>query len=177
MNKGECHLSDLQAVAEGNACIPPQSFTTKLRHFVRRTLGHEQGQKIHSLIESFRVWGKGKSLNNYIKYEERVPLKAGDLVRVRSEEEIESTLDHHHKHKGCLFMYEQRPYCNTEQRVLKVMERFVDERDLKVKKCKGIVLLEGNMCPGTRGWGRCDRACFMFWREEWLEKIDTVLDQ
>jgi hypothetical protein len=26
---------------------------------------------------------------------------------------------------------------------------------------------------GTPDYGRCDRACFYFWREEWLEKLDS----
>jgi hypothetical protein len=51
------------------------------------------------------------------------------------------------------------------------MEKFLDERDYRVKKCKGIILLEGAICGGTAYFGRCDRACFFFWREEWLEKL------
>ena len=65
---------------------------------------------------------------------------------------------------------EMSKYCDTTQRVLKRMERFVDERDYKVKKSNGIVLLEGLNCQGTTDFGRCDRNCFFFWREEWLEK-------
>jgi hypothetical protein len=56
--------------------------------------------------------------------------------------------------------------------VFKPLERFVDERDLRVKSSKGIVLLDGVTCQGTGDFGRCDRSCFLFWREEWLEKID-----
>jgi hypothetical protein len=98
-------------------------------------------------------------------------LTPGDLVRVRSREEIEATLNHWRQLKGCTFMPEMRSYCGTTQRVLKVMERFVDERDLRIKKCKGIVLLEGVMCQGTADFGRCDRSCLIFWREEWLEAM------
>ncbi len=175
MNQGECQLCDLQPIGEGNAAVPPRSITTTVRHFIRRHLGHDRSQKIHYLLEKLRGRGKTKISSEPLKYVQTEPLKTGDLVRVRSKAQIESTLDSSNKLKGCLFMYEQQPYCDTEQRVLKVMERFVDERDLRVKKCKGLVLLEGVICPGTRGWGRCDRACFMFWREEWLEKIkDSV---
>lgn len=46
------------------------------------------------------------------------------------------------------------------------MEHFLDERDYKVKKVKGIVLLEGVIYQGTPVFGRCDRSCFLFWREE-----------
>ncbi len=63
--------------------------------------------------------------------------------------------------------------CGTTQRVLQPMERFLDERDYKVKKVKGLVLLAGVICRGTPVFGRCDRCCHLFWRQEWLEKIES----
>jgi hypothetical protein len=99
-------------------------------------------------------------------------LKAGDLVRIRSREEIQATLDYWKELKGCLFFPEMWAYCGTTQRVLKPVRRIVDERDYQVKKCKGVVLLEEAICEGTELFGSCDRSCFFFWREEWLEKID-----
>jgi hypothetical protein len=100
------------------------------------------------------------------------PLKKGDKVRVRSLEEIDSTLDRFRELKGCAFLLQMQQYCGTEQRVFKIMERFLDERDYKVKKTRGLILLENNFCNGTPVFGACDRSCFLFWREEWLEKID-----
>jgi hypothetical protein len=99
-------------------------------------------------------------------------LEAGDQVRVRSREEIEATLDRWRSLKGCGFLGEMAGYCGTIQRVLKRVERFIDEKDYRLKKASGIVLLEGAICSGTGTTGRCDRACFFFWREEWLEKLD-----
>jgi hypothetical protein len=98
-------------------------------------------------------------------------LMAGDMVRVRSKDEIEATLDHWRSFKGCAFLDEMVGYCGTNQRVLKRVERFIDERDYRLKRASGVVLLEGVICSGTRTTGRCDRACFFFWREEWLDKI------
>jgi hypothetical protein len=63
-------------------------------------------------------------------------------------------------------------YCGQEFRVLKVMERFLDERDYKVKKVRNLVLLENVICHGTTVFGQCDRCCHLFWRSEWLEKIE-----
>lgn len=99
-------------------------------------------------------------------------LAAGDLVRVRSRQEIAATLDRWQELKGCAFLDNMWSYCDTTQRVLQPMERFLDERDYKVKKCRGIVLLEGVICHGTPVFGRCDRCCHQFWRVEWLEKIE-----
>jgi hypothetical protein len=100
-----------------------------------------------------------------------VPFKTGELVRVRAAAEISATLNPFKESKGCAFLTEMQQYCGTTQRVLQVMERFLDERDYKVKKAKGIVLLEGVICRGTPAFGRCDRCCHFFWREEWLARV------
>jgi hypothetical protein len=101
----------------------------------------------------------------------RPPIIEEDWVKVRSEEEIRATLDRWNELRGCAFLPEMWQYCGTRQQVLKRMERFLDERDYRVKKTKGIILLKGVICKGTPVFGRCDRCCFFFWREEWLEKV------
>lgn len=104
-------------------------------------------------------------------------LQPGDLVRVRSVAEIQATLDKWNQLKRCSFMEEMWPYCNTMQRVLKRVEKFLDERDYLMKKTKGIIILEKVFCQGTRDFGDCDRTCFFFWREEWLEKMEVSLPE
>ncbi len=99
-------------------------------------------------------------------------LQPGDWVRIKSREEIEVTLNRWNQVKGCSLMEEMWPYCGTTRRVMKRVERFLDERTYKMRKARGIVLLEGVICQGTTDFGHCDRSCFFFWREEWLEKID-----
>lgn len=100
-------------------------------------------------------------------------LSVGDWVRVRSEEEIRATLDRWHELQGCAFLEYMWQYCGSTQQVLQVMERFLDERDYKVKKVKGVVLLKDVICHGTPVFGRCDRCCHLFWRVEWLEKLPS----
>ncbi len=97
-------------------------------------------------------------------------LQPGDTVRVGSKEEIEATLDNWNQLRGCAFMEEMWSYCGSTHRVLKPVRMFLDERDYTVKQCRGIYLLEEAMCNGTRDFGKCDRSCFFFWREEWLVK-------
>jgi hypothetical protein len=99
-----------------------------------------------------------------------VPYESGDLVRVRSREEVISTLDPFQELKGCAFLPDMYQYCGSQQRVLKSMRYFLDERDYKLKKVHGVILLENVICNGTPAFGTCDRCCFLFWREEWLEK-------
>jgi hypothetical protein len=99
------------------------------------------------------------------------PLRQGQKVRVRSKEEIISTLDPLNELKGCSFLDDMQKYCGSEQRVLRSMKYFMDERDYKRKKTRGLILLENIMCNGTPVFGSCDRCCFLFWREEWLERM------
>ena len=102
-----------------------------------------------------------------------VPFARGDRVRVRSREEIQATLDPFKELKGCAFLPEMYQYCGTEQRVLRSMQTFMDERDYKMKKARGVILLENVICNGTPTFGPCDRCCFLFWREEWLERVNS----
>lgn len=173
----KCQILGLQPMAQGNAEVGPQSLRRRLKLVIRRRLTPKMERTIKKHTNNLVVW-----FSRLTGREERLPppktvaittgLKAGDLVRVRSKEEIQATLNYWRQLKGCTFMAEMGPYCGTTQRVLKPMERFVDERDLRAKKCTGIILLEGAMCQGTAQFGRCDRSCFFFWREEWLEKIE-----
>lgn len=172
-----CQIPCLQLISEGCAEVPPQSISRRIKLVIRRRLTPQQERSLkkHSnrLIDRFyRLTGRNDGSSAPTSRPKVASLKAGDLVRVRSREEIQATLNHWRQFKGCTFMPEMWAYCGTTQCVLKPMERFVDERDLRVKKSKGIVLLEGVMCQGTAEFGRCDRSCLFFWREEWLEKME-----
>lgn len=178
INSNECQFDSLKSIAEGNAKTPPGSLVRHIKLSIRRHLTPSQDRILHQKVNAVIDWfsnliGKNTYIDKQITNFQTDPLKAGDLVRVKSKEEIEVTLNHLGQSRGCAFMADiMTPYCGTVQSVLKQMERFVDERDLRVKKCKGLILLEGVMCEGTTAFGRCDRSCFMFWREEWLEKIE-----
>ena len=114
---------------------------------------------------------KRKPRKEFSPYTIKAKLLPGDLVRVKTIEEILDTVNSWNELKGCAFMDEMEAFCGTTQRVFKRVDKFMDERDYRMKRCKGIVLLEDVMCQGTKIFGRCDRSCLFFWREEWLEKI------
>ncbi len=173
----KCQIPCLPYVWQGYAEVPPESLARRLRLLVRRSLNARQVRLIKSrsgpLIDSIlRFLGRGDASGPAETEEGLVTLQAGDTVRVRSQAEIKGTLNAWGQLKNCMFMPEMAPYCGTVQRVFKPLERFVDERDYHVKKSRGIVLLEGLHCQGTSDYGRCDRACFYFWRVEWLEKVE-----
>jgi hypothetical protein len=173
----DCQIPCFQQMAEGNAELPPQSLTRRLKLMMRRRMSPQTERRFKARTNDLmnrlgRIMGKpelpmARPAGGSTDY-----LKAGDWVRVRSRVEIDATLNHWRQLRGCTFMSEMDQYCGTTQQVLKRLERFVDERDLRVKTSTGIVLLDGVVCQGTADFGRCDRCCVLFWREEWLEKID-----
>ena len=99
-------------------------------------------------------------------------LQPGELVEVRSVEEILATLDRHRRHKGLLWMTGMRKYCGGQYRVYKRVERIALESNGELRNMKDTVLLEGVLCDG-REFGGCDRCCFHFWREAWLKRIPS----
>jgi hypothetical protein len=177
----DCQIPSLQSVQTGLAELPPQSLLRRLKLLVRRRMTPSQERtfkrRTNNLLNrfSFIPGGEVKPAEPVVNHAAQ-SLQAGDWVRVRSIDEIQATLNHWRQRKGCTFMPEMAQYCSTTQRVLKPMLRFVDERDLKVKRSSGIILLDGVMCQGTAEFGSCDRSCFYFWREEWLEKIDGSIN-
>jgi len=99
-------------------------------------------------------------------------LRPGELVEVRSVEEIQATLDHHRRHKGLLWMTGMRKYCGRQYRVYRRVQRITLESNGELRNMKNTVLLDGVMCDG-REFGGCDRSCFHFWREVWLKRIPS----
>jgi hypothetical protein len=161
-----CQIPGISRMGEEEIKAEPQPFTLRLK----RSLAVPWNYYVKRwLKKGYHLAVDKKTPNQAVAIAK--PLKAGDQVRVRSWEEIEATLDPFKELKGCAFLVEMKEFCGTTHRVFQVMERFLDERDYKVKKVKGVVLLEGVICRGTPVFGRCDRSCLLFWRQEWLEKI------
>ena len=98
-------------------------------------------------------------------------LQPGELVRVRSKEAIIGTLDGNNSNRGLSFDPEMLWYCGREARVLRRVERIVDERTGKLLRLKRpCIVLEGVTCRGA--YHRCcPRADYPYWREIWLERV------
>lgn len=168
-NRIHCQLLDLPAMAEPlGTGVRIWQRRNRLKRILKRRWAY--------LKNLFReITDKKKKHIHQSQVVEAAGLQPGDIVRVRSWEEIRTTLDRWNQFKRCSFMEEMRPYCGTTQRVFKRVNKFLDERDYLIKKCNGIVILEGVYCEGTKDFGPCDRGCFFFWREEWLEKVGSTL--
>jgi hypothetical protein len=101
-------------------------------------------------------------------------LQPGELVRIKSYEDILATFDARNLHRGLLFDAELVPYCGGVYRVKARISNFIDEKTGKMKKMKTpAVLLEGVWCRSRYSNCRmfCPRSIFSWWREIWLERV------
>jgi hypothetical protein len=106
-------------------------------------------------------------------YTQVLGLQPGEVVEVKSEEEVRRTLDAAGKNRSLGFMPEMWDYCGRQLRVLKRVEKICLENEPRtVRRLQNTVILEGAFCKGG-GLG-CDRACFYFWRECWLKRTSNI---
>jgi hypothetical protein len=102
-------------------------------------------------------------------------LVPGELVRVKSYEEILATLDHDYGHRGMKFDAELIPYCGKTFRVRTQVHKFVDETTGKMRTLKTpAVILDGVVCQSKYAGQRmfCPREIYCWWRESWLERVE-----
>ena len=101
---------------------------------------------------------------------ELLNLQPGELVEVRSKEEIMATLDKSQRNRGLWFDSEMLPYCGGIYRVLRRVHRIVDEKTGKMVNMKNpCIVLEGVVCKSD--FHRlCPRAIYPYWRENWLKR-------
>ena len=104
----------------------------------------------------------------------QLDLHPGELVRVRSEKEIVSTLDQQGKNRGLAFTVDMLPFCGREYRVLRQLDKMIQEPTGKLIGMENTVILEGVTCKGCHILrGGCPRDNFHFWREIWLERVSS----
>lgn len=111
------------------------------------------------------------TVNRHLPFEADDDLNPGDLVLVRSEEEIRSTLNEKNKFKGLGVMPEMADFYGKEFRVFKKLNKIMIEATGEMRNIKTpTYLLEGVFCDGKYHNG-CDRSCFLLWKREWLIKV------
>ena len=103
-------------------------------------------------------------------------LMPGEKVRVKALSEIELTLDEKGRYDGLAFMkIAMSKYCDGIYTVKKRIHLFYDERRRKLLKLRNVVILEDVYCELPKDFPQeyagCDRTCFLFWKEAWLERV------
>lgn len=102
----------------------------------------------------------------------RLDLRPGELVRIKSKEEILATLDANLLNRGMGFELEMARYCGQTARVARRVDRCLDEKTGQMLTMKSpCIVLENNVCAGVHSVS-CPREYIPFWREIWLERVE-----
>jgi hypothetical protein len=107
----------------------------------------------------------------------RLDLRPGDLVKVRSPDEIEVTLDKRGHNLGLSFDREMLPYCGRTFRVKDKVRQIIDDKTGRMLKIpRDCLILEGVVCSGERSPGTwfCPRQIYPYWREAWLSRVEEA---
>jgi hypothetical protein len=103
-------------------------------------------------------------------------LRAGDVIEVRSAEEILATLDRAGRLDNMPFMPEMLQYCGKRFRVFKRADKTCDNiQAWSIRRIRNTVHLEGLRCDGA-GHGSCQAACLIFWKEAWLKRAGDLVE-
>jgi hypothetical protein len=110
---------------------------------------------------------------------ESLNLQAGDVVRIRSRDEIAQTLDDNGRNRGMGICSEMLRCCGGEAQVRHRVDRIIDEETGLMRELSDTVMLrniwnsesltEECLCYGQLG--DCPRGEVMYWREIWLEHL------
>ena len=99
--------------------------------------------------------------------------RAGDLVEVRSKEEILAMVGPDGRMRGdrLPFMPEMLKYCGQRFRVSSVAHKTCDTATLIMgRRMRDTVFLEDLRCDGSAHDG-CQARCLIFWRTQWLKPV------
>lgn len=103
--------------------------------------------------------------------EQTLNLRVGDLVEVRSAEEIMATLDEKGELDNLPFMPEMLAFCGRRLTVHKVAHKLCDMIGPGgLRRMERAVHLSGARCDGS-AHGGCQMECSLYWKEAWLKRV------
>ncbi len=145
--------------------------------------GFKLGRPLRWLYDRFEfLWGPYPRKPGKIPLGQPTPslelnLQPGDLVRVKTYNEILETLNETGKNKGMQFDAELVPYCGKVFRVKARVTTFLDEKTRKLVTVKNpCIILENVFCQSRYSNCRmmCPRSILSWWREIWLERVEEA---
>lgn len=106
---------------------------------------------------------------------ERTPIvdvAPGQLVDIRTKDEIMPTLGPDNRNRKMWFDAEMLPFCGTRAVVDRHVQRIIDEKSGKMMKLSDCVVLDNVVCQGI--YHRfCPRELDVYWRSAWLRPRDS----
>lgn len=162
----------LQDVRSGNASVVATLLAVfyglfnRFQNLARRTLPRAL------LIRGGQHWGwvEGELTGRTPAAE--LHLRPGELVRVKSKEQITATLNTDRLNRGMGFEEEMARYCGRTAVVRARVDRCIDEKTGRMLTMKNpCIILDDIVCSGTYS-ANCPREFVPFWREIWLERVE-----
>ena len=105
-------------------------------------------------------------------------LQPGELVRVKSYEEILRTVNTASRNRGLWWDAELVPYCGHTFRVLRRVTRVIDEKTGEMQHMKTpCIVLDSVICQARYSACRmlCPKQTYAYWREIWLERVEPAV--
>ena len=100
-------------------------------------------------------------------------LFVGQLVQVRSADEILSMVDDNGTLDGLPFMPEMLNWCGKLFRVQRRVDKTcVDGDPIRRFPANDVVVLDGPRCDGSSHDG-CKHGCRIYWKQAWLRPVDS----
>lgn len=102
---------------------------------------------------------------------ELIDLQPGEVVRIKTKEQIEATINEDRLNRGMGFEEEMARYCGRTARVQARVTQCLDEKTGRMLTMKNpCIILEDVVCSGMHT-ANCPRQFLPFWREIWLERV------
>ena len=99
-------------------------------------------------------------------------LQPGDLVQIKTPEEILQTLNASNKNRGLWFDVEMVKYCEGNYKVRRRVHKIINEQTGKMINLQNdCIVLEGVICIGDYHQ-LCPRSSLPYWREVWLKRVE-----
>jgi len=107
-------------------------------------------------------------------------LKPGELIRIKTLDQIAETLDHKSRNRGMAVCLEMLRLCGREADVRYRVDRVIDEATGVMREFADTVTVHhvrnsetlAEECLCYNELGDCPRGEIMYWREVWLERAD-----
>jgi hypothetical protein len=102
-------------------------------------------------------------------------LQPGEMVRVRSHEEILRTVSADSKNRGLWWDAELVPYCGGTYRVRDRVTKIINEKTGRMEVMKNpCIILDSVVCQARYSACRmfCPKATYAYFREIWLERVN-----
>jgi hypothetical protein len=106
---------------------------------------------------------------------ETLDLESGEVVQVKTHDEILGTVNQRSRNRGLSFDPEMVKYCGGQYRVLRRVERIINEKTGEMMRmANDCIILDGVTCGAHFSHKRlfCPRRLYPFWREVWLRRVD-----